>query len=155
MSAGLLTTEQAMDSDAGAALAAYIAYMTRIAGRIRSQQKLRVQQWQRHQAEQRRTGHLLSLTPDLARGVGARLDALTRTTKRAQLLEMTLRVFEGRWGKIAEGRMPTTAVVEDLDEVKERGPSIGMRAKGRQPEQLAFERREEAFCQGVVVTVSN
>jgi len=49
--------------------------------------------------------------------------------------------------------MPTTAVVEDLDEVKERGPSVGMRAKGRTHEQLTFERREAAFRQGVVVPV--
>src|SRR5258706_13281167 len=49
--------------------------------------------------------------------------------------------------------MPTTAVVEDLDEVKKRGPSVGMRAKGRTHEQLTFERREAAFRQGVVVPV--
>src|SRR5258705_2172478 len=49
--------------------------------------------------------------------------------------------------------MPTTAVVEDRDEVKERGPSVGMRAKGRTHEQFTFERREAAFRQGVVVPV--
>ena len=60
MAVGLLTTEQAMDTDPGAALATYVAYMTRIAGRIRRQQKLRVRQWQLHQAEQRRTGKPLA-----------------------------------------------------------------------------------------------
>ena len=94
MAAGLLTTEQAMDTDPGAALATYVAYLHRISGRIRRQQKARVRQWQRHQAEQKRIGHPLPLTPDLSRGMGARLDALERTTKRAQLLEMALGVFD-------------------------------------------------------------
>ena len=40
-----------MDTDPGAALATYVAYLHRIAGRIRRQQKLRVRQWQLHQAE--------------------------------------------------------------------------------------------------------
>jgi hypothetical protein len=47
-----------------------------------------------HQAEARRTGKSLPLTPDLARGMGARLDTLERTRKREQLLEMALGVFD-------------------------------------------------------------
>ena len=34
------------------------------------------------------------MTPDLSRGMGARLDALERTKKREQLLEMALGVFD-------------------------------------------------------------
>jgi hypothetical protein len=75
MATGLLTTEQAMDTDPGAALAT-------------------VRQWQLHQAEQQRTGKRLAITPDLSRGMGARLDALERTKKRARLLEMALGVFD-------------------------------------------------------------
>lgn len=94
MAIGLLRTEQAVDTDPGAALATYIAYMTRIAGRIRRQQNHRVRQWELHQAEQTRTGKPPAIVPDLSRGRGARLDALTRTKKRAQLLKMALGVFD-------------------------------------------------------------
>jgi hypothetical protein len=94
MAVGLLTTEQLMDTDPGAALATYVAYMARLAGRIRRRQKLRAKQWDLHQAEARRTGKPLSITPDLSRGMGARLDALARTEKRAHLLEMALGVFD-------------------------------------------------------------
>jgi hypothetical protein len=94
MAVGLLSTEQLLDTDPGAALATWTAYMHRIAGRIRRQQKLRMRRWQLHQAEAKRMNKLLSLTPDLSRGMGARLDALERTRKREQLLEMALGVFD-------------------------------------------------------------
>jgi hypothetical protein len=94
MAVGLLTTEQAMDTDPGAALVTWVAYLHRIAGRIRRQQKLRVQHWGQLQAEGQRAGRPLPLAPDLSRGMGARLDALARTRKREQLLEMALGVFD-------------------------------------------------------------
>jgi hypothetical protein len=94
MAVGLLSTEQLMDTDPGAALATWTAYMHRITGWIRRQQKLRLRKWERHQAEARLTSRLLALTPDLSRGMGARLDALRRTRKREQLLEMALGVFD-------------------------------------------------------------
>jgi hypothetical protein len=94
MAVGLLTTEQAMDTDPGAALATWIAYLHRLAGRIRRKQKLRARQWAQVHAERRRAGKPLLLAPDLARGMGARLDTLARTRKREQLLEMALGVFD-------------------------------------------------------------
>ncbi len=94
MAVGLLTTEQAMDTDPGAALATYVAYMTRLAGRIRRHQKLRVRQWAQLHVERQRAGRPLPIAPDLSRGMGARLDALARTRKREQLLEMALGVFD-------------------------------------------------------------
>jgi hypothetical protein len=94
MAAGLLTTEQAMDTDPGAALVTWVAYLHRLAGRIRRMQKLRVRAWEMYQAEARRIGRSLPLTPDLTRGMGARLDTLSRLKKREQLLEMALGVFD-------------------------------------------------------------
>jgi hypothetical protein len=83
-----------MDTDPGAALGAWVAYLHRVAGRIRRKQKLRLKTWEMHQAEAKRTGKPLSTTPDLTRGMGARLDALARTRKREQILEMALGVFD-------------------------------------------------------------
>jgi hypothetical protein len=94
MAAGLLTTEQAMDTDPGAALVTWVAYLHRLAGRIRRQQKRRVRQWAQLHTERQRAGRPLLLAPDLSRGMGARLDALARTRKREQLLEMALGVFD-------------------------------------------------------------
>jgi hypothetical protein len=94
MAVGLLTTEQAMDTDPGAALVTYVAYLHRIAGRIRRQQKLRARQWAQYQRERQRAGRVLALAPDLSRGMGARLDALGRAERREQLLEMALGVFD-------------------------------------------------------------
>jgi hypothetical protein len=94
LAVGLLSTEQLMDTDPGAALVTWTAYVHRVAGRIRRQQKLRLRRWQAHQVNAERSGKPLMLTPDLARGMGARLDALERTRKREQLLEMALGVFD-------------------------------------------------------------
>jgi hypothetical protein len=94
MAVGLLTTEQAMDTDPGAALATWVAYLHRLAGHIRRKQKLRARQWAQVHAERRRAGKPLPLAPDLVRGMGARLDTLARTRKREQLLEMALGVFD-------------------------------------------------------------
>lgn len=94
MAVGLLTTEQLMDSDPGAALVTWVAYLHRLAGRIRRQQKLRAKRWELHQAEANRLGQPLSIAPDRSRGMGARLDTLTRIRKREQLLEMALGVFD-------------------------------------------------------------
>jgi hypothetical protein len=90
MAAGLLTTEQVMDTDPGAALVTYVAYLYRLAGRIRRKQKLRVQHWERLRQDHQRVGRPLPIVADLSRGMGARLDALARTRKREQLLEMAL-----------------------------------------------------------------
>jgi hypothetical protein len=94
MAVGLLTTEQTMDTDPGAALVTWVAYLHRLAGRIRRQQKLRLQQWAQVQVERERAGRPLPIAPDLARGMGARLDSLARVRKREQLLEMALGVFD-------------------------------------------------------------
>jgi hypothetical protein len=94
MAVGLLSTEQLMDTDPGAALVTGMAYMHRIAARVRRQQKLRLKKWELHQAEARRASRPLSLAPDLSRGMGARLDTLERTRKREKLLEMALGVFD-------------------------------------------------------------
>jgi hypothetical protein len=94
MAVGLLTTEQAMDTDPGAALVTWVAYLHRLAGRIRRKQKLRLCHWERLHAERRRAGMPLPIAPDLTRGMGARLDVLSRTRKREQLLEMALGVFD-------------------------------------------------------------
>src|SRR5262249_19524913 len=94
MAVGLLSTEQLMDTDPGAAMVSWMAYLHRIAGRIRRQQKLRLRKWEMHQTEAQRTGRPLPLAPDCSRGMGARLDTLERAKKREQLLEMALGVFD-------------------------------------------------------------
>jgi hypothetical protein len=94
MAVGLLSTEQLMDTDPGVALMTWIAYLHRLAGRIRRHQKLRVRRWEQLRQDRQRAGRPLPLTPDLSRGMGARLDALARTRKREQLLEMALGVFD-------------------------------------------------------------
>jgi hypothetical protein len=92
MAAGVLTTLEAMDTDPGAALVSYVAYMHRIAGRIKRQQNRRVAAWRRREQEAARVG-TVPLMPDVRLGLGARLDTPTRAEKRAQLLEMALGVF--------------------------------------------------------------
>jgi hypothetical protein len=93
MAAGGLTTLEAMDTDPGAALVAYVAYMARIAGRVKRLQKRRVREWECRRAERVRKGRPLPIEPDLSRGLGARLDALHRAEKREQLLHTALGVF--------------------------------------------------------------
>jgi hypothetical protein len=55
---------------------------------------LRARRWQSHQAEAQHAGRPLPVTPDLSGGMGTRPDALERTRKREQVLEMALRVFD-------------------------------------------------------------
>lgn len=93
MAVGITTTMEQMDTDPGAALVSYVAYLHRIAGRIKRQQNKRAAAWRRNEAEAVRMGVPLSFTPDLHRGLGARLDTPTRAEKRAQLLNMALGVF--------------------------------------------------------------
>jgi hypothetical protein len=93
MATGVLTTLEAMDTDPGAALVSYVAYLSRIAGRIKRQQNRRAAAWRRKEQEAARQGFPPLLTPDLHRGLGARLDTPTRAQKRAQLLDMALGVF--------------------------------------------------------------
>ncbi len=47
--------------------------------------------------------------------------------------------------------MPTTAVVEDFDEVEEGRTRLGMRSQGRSRQQLAFEGGKEALGEGIIV----
>ncbi len=115
MAVGLLSTEQLMDTDPGAALASYVAYLHRIAGRVRRRQKLRLRKWELHQAEAKRTGRPLTLTPDLARGMGARLDALERARKQEQLLEMALGVFDA--AGVVRLRLPREADVSTVSDL--------------------------------------
>ncbi len=93
MAAGVLTTIEAMDTDPGAAAVSYVAYLSRIAGRIKRQQNKRAASWRRKESEATRLGFPQPLTPDVRRGLGARLDTPTRGEKRAQLLDMALGVF--------------------------------------------------------------
>ncbi len=93
MAAGVLTTIEAMDTDPGAAVVSYVAYLSRIAGRIKRQQNKRAASWRRKEAEAFQKGFPQPLTPDVRRGLGARLDTPTRAEKRAQLLDMALGVF--------------------------------------------------------------
>jgi hypothetical protein len=93
MAAGVLTTLEAMDTDPGVALVSYVAYLHRIAGRIKRQQNRRAAAWRRKEHEASCMGFPSPLTPDLHRGLGARLDTPTRAEKRALLLDMALGVF--------------------------------------------------------------
>jgi hypothetical protein len=92
MAAGVLTTLEAMDTDPGAALVSYVAYLARIAGRIKRSQKRRAAAWRRKEQEGMRLGGV-PFMPDVRLGLGARLDTPTRAEKRAQLLHMALGVF--------------------------------------------------------------
>jgi hypothetical protein len=51
MAVGVTTTLEAMDTDPGAALVSYVAYLTRIAGRIKRQQYKRAAAWRRREGE--------------------------------------------------------------------------------------------------------
>ena len=93
VSVGLATTLQAMDTDPGAALVSYVAYLHRIAGRIKRQQNKRAAAWRQKEREAVRSGLPSPLMPDLHRGLGARLDSPTRAQKLHQLLDMALGVF--------------------------------------------------------------
>lgn len=93
MAVGVLTTETLMDTDPGAALVSYTKYLYRIVGHIRRKQKERVKAWEQHAKEQARVGQPITITPDIGRGMGARLDSLTRWKRRQKLLEMALGVF--------------------------------------------------------------
>jgi hypothetical protein len=93
MAVGVLTTLEAMDTDPGAALVAYVAYLARIAGRIKRRQKQRMHAWERQRAERAQKGRPVPIKPDLSRGLGARLDALHRAEQREQLLHMALGIF--------------------------------------------------------------
>jgi len=56
---------------------------------------------------------------------------------------------------VAEGRVATPRIVPALDVVKQRPAGRG---RGREPlavEQFAFQRREEALAEGIVVGVSD
>ena len=91
MAVGIATTLEQMDTDPGAALVSYVAYLHRIAGRIKRQQNKRTAAWRRKEHEATRQGSLF--VPDLQRGLGARMDMPTRAQKRHQLLDMALGVF--------------------------------------------------------------
>jgi hypothetical protein len=93
MAVGVATTLEQMDTDPGAALVSYVAYLHRIAGRIKRLQNKRAAAWSRKEREASRQGFPPPLTPDLQRGLGARLDTPTRAEKRALLLHMALGVF--------------------------------------------------------------
>ena len=93
MAVGLPTTLEQMDTDPGAALVSYVTYLHRIAGRIKRQQNRRAAAWRRKEHEASCMGFPSPLTPDLHRGLGARLDTPTRAEKRALLLDMALGIF--------------------------------------------------------------
>lgn len=95
MSVGVLTTLEAMDTDPGAALASYVAYLARIAGRIKRQQKRRAVAWRARCSAASRNGTDAPplFTPDLRRGLGARQDTPERAAKVKLLLDMALGVF--------------------------------------------------------------
>jgi hypothetical protein len=72
MAAGVLTTLEAMDTDPGAALVSYVAYLHRIAGRIKRSQNRRAAAWRRKEQEAACLG-AVPLMPDVRLGLGARL----------------------------------------------------------------------------------
>ena len=51
--------------------------------------------------------------------------------------------------------MTPTRIVEALDEIEDRDPCLGLRLEPTPLKKLAFERSEEAFAHGVVVSVSD
>lgn len=93
MGVGVLTTLEQMDTDPGAALVSYVAYLARIAGRIKRQQKWRARAWRERAQEASRKGTPPPFAPDLHRGLGARLDTPARAEKVKLLLDMALGVF--------------------------------------------------------------
>ncbi|HET8907950.1 MAG TPA: hypothetical protein VFN11_13395, partial [Ktedonobacterales bacterium] len=93
MAVGVLTTLEAMDTDPGAALVSYVAYLARIAGRIKRQQKRRAAAWRHATGDAAKHGTPPPFAPDLHRGLGARRDTPTRLEKLEQLLHMALGVF--------------------------------------------------------------
>jgi hypothetical protein len=93
MAVGIATTLEQMDTDPGAALVSYVAYLHRVAGRIKRQQNKRAASWRRKEREGSRQGLHPPLIPDLQHGLGARVDTPTRAEKRHQLLHMALGVF--------------------------------------------------------------
>jgi hypothetical protein len=115
MAAGVLTTLEAMDTDPGAALVSYVTYLTRIAGRIKRQQNKRAATWRRREMEAMRPDSPPPLTPDVRRGLGARLDTPTRTEKRAQLLDMALGIFTS--AGVVHLRMQREADVSNLGDL--------------------------------------
>ncbi len=93
MAVGVLTTLEAMDSDPGAALVSYVAYLARIAGRVKRQQKRRAAAWRQNVQETQRKGKPSPFPPDLHGGLGARVDCPARAKKLEQLLHMAHGVF--------------------------------------------------------------
>lgn len=122
MAVGVLTALEAMDTDPGAAAVSYLAYMHRLAGRIRRQQKLREKKWQWERAERARTGRPPAVEREQARGHGARVDSAARVAKVEQLLEMALGVFTSagvvrlRLGREGDVSSVGDLVVYSLDE---------------------------------------
>ena len=58
-------------------------------------------------------------------------------------------------GDPAESRVAPAGVIEALDELEDRHPSLRVAAEGTAPQQLRFERREEALGHGVVVRIAD
>jgi len=82
-------------TDPGAALTTWVTYLHRLAGRIRRRQKLRAKHWQLRHAEAKRIGRPLPLTPDLSRGMGARLTpALARRGAWVSVIRRTYDNFQ-------------------------------------------------------------
>jgi hypothetical protein len=115
MGVGVLTTLEALDTDPGGALVAYVAYLTRIASCIRRLQKRRMREWQWRQAEWMRIGSPPAIAPDLGRGMGARVDALARAEKREQLLQMALGVLTS--AGVVRLRLPRESDVDNVGDL--------------------------------------
>lgn len=112
MAVGVATTLEAMDTDPGAALVSYVQYLTRIAGRIKRQQRQRAKAWRQREAQ---AGASLTYVPDVRYGLGARLDAPSRAEKRQQLLHMALGVFTS--AGVAHLRVQREADVSNLGDL--------------------------------------
>jgi hypothetical protein len=93
MAVGVLTTLEAIDTDPGAALVSYVAYLARIAGHIKRQQKRRRAVWRQKAQDAQQYGALPPFPPDMHRGLGARVDSPIRVEQRERLLQMALGVF--------------------------------------------------------------
>jgi hypothetical protein len=70
-----------------------VAYLARIAGRIKRRQKYRAAAWRQKEQEAQRAEFPPPFAPDLHRGLGARLDTSARAQKVKLLLDMALGVF--------------------------------------------------------------
>jgi len=134
MAVGVLTALEAEDTDPGAALVAYTAFLARLATAVRQRQEQRMAAWDARRAEglgqgyerddehpnerprKRRLGmRPNAFKPNLRRGQGARMDSLKRAQKREDLLHMALGVFTS--AGIVDLRLPEQGALTSVGDL--------------------------------------